>query len=127
MEGFRFSGSNYYNYKHTIYSIVLLDVTGPNYKCFSADVESIRRMNDSGIWNKSRLHCVIGSRKIGIPGTKILFLLDWETSLRDSWRWPFSLTLRLRRTSFGVLKMSKSHYDQPNFRKITSFAFWKEN
>ena len=63
------SGSNYYNYKHTN-SIVLLAIAGPNYECLFADVGTNRRMNDSGIWNKSSLRRAIENREIGLlePG-----------------------------------------------------------
>ena len=46
--------SHYYNYKHTN-SIVLHAIAGPNYECLFADVGSNGIMNDSGIWNKSKI------------------------------------------------------------------------
>ena len=48
------AGSYYYNYKHT-HSIILLAITGPEYKCLYADIGSNGRVNDSGVWNKSPL------------------------------------------------------------------------
>ena len=65
------SGSNYYSYKHTN-STVLLAIAGPNYECLFADVGTNRRMNDSGIWNKSSLRRAIENREIGLPEPRAL-------------------------------------------------------
>ena len=65
------AGSSFYNYKHT-HSIVLLAIAGPNYECLYADIGSNGRMNDAGIWNKSKLRNKIENNELDLPRPKCL-------------------------------------------------------
>ena len=47
--------SYYYNYKKT-YSVTLMAIAGPDYKCLRADIGCNGRNNDGRVWNKSGLH-----------------------------------------------------------------------
>ena len=60
------AGSYYYNYKHT-HSIILLAITGPEYKCLYADIGSNGRVNDSGVWKKSPLLQAIQNGSVKLP------------------------------------------------------------
>ena len=65
------AGSSFYNYKHT-HSIVLLAIAGPNCECIFADIGSNGRMNDAGIWNKSKLRSKIENNELDLPKPKCL-------------------------------------------------------
>ena len=65
------AGSSFYNCKHT-HSIVLLAIAGPNYECLYADIGSNGRMNDAGIWNKSKLRNKIENKELALPKPKCL-------------------------------------------------------
>ena len=51
---------------------MLLAIAGPNYECLFADVGTNRRMNNSGIWNKSSQRRAIENREIGLPEPRAL-------------------------------------------------------
>ena len=65
------AGSSFYNYKHT-HSIVLLAIAGPNCECIFADIGCNGRMNDTGIWNKSKLRSKIENNELDLPKPKCL-------------------------------------------------------
>ena len=63
--------SEYFNNKKT-FSIILLAIAGPDYKCIYADIGSNGRMNDSGVWNASDMRKRIEDDDLGIPAPKPL-------------------------------------------------------
>ena len=48
----------------------MIAIKRPQYECLYADVESNRRVNDSGIWNKSPFLQEIQDRSVKLPNDK---------------------------------------------------------
>eukprot|EP00112_Aurelia_sp_Birch-Aquarium-sp1_P024660 Seg788.16 transcript_id=Seg788.16/GoldUCD/mRNA.D3Y31 product="Protein ALP1-like" protein_id=Seg788.16/GoldUCD/D3Y31 len=65
------AASKYYNYKHT-HSIILLAVVGPNYECIYADVGTIGRVSDGGVWSKCNLARKIENDPNFLPPSRCL-------------------------------------------------------
>ena len=65
------TGSEYFNYKKT-FSILLLPIAGPDYKCYYADIGSNGQMNDSGVWNSPDLRRKIEDNCFNIPAPTLL-------------------------------------------------------
>ena len=59
-------GSHYYSYKHS-HSIVLLVVAGPNYECLYADVGTIGRISDGGVWHKCHFAQKLDGGELALP------------------------------------------------------------
>jgi hypothetical protein len=66
-----FSGSIYYNYKHT-FSIVLLAMVDANYKFLYVDVGCQGRLSDGGIFRNSSLSRVLETNSFPMPASKPL-------------------------------------------------------